>query len=301
LLQHHDVRFGSRSIGLVNFAFACLALVVISASAVKAAEITYTVDPTQSVLTASGTVFGSAPFSQQYVGIVDTLDFYPTLSASYSGTITANRNIQANTLQITGGNINAVDNGPYESNYSIATLDSYGFTQAYGSTSGSGSLSGGFSISYQGDLHSFSLSLSSPVITSASNFNASQLSATIMSGTLDSFAIIEAGNPLVGGMYFYDPASYVAGNLAFASSNTSLIDNAGIETLTIPVNTSFTVEVAGIASALTDDPLDDPLSVQIDLSGNIVATGIVPEPVCIGLVLGFAALLMRRRTRFGRT
>jgi hypothetical protein len=102
-------------------------------------------------------------------------------------------------------------------------------------------------------------------------------------------------------MYFYDPASYVAGNLAFASSNTSLIDNAGIETLTIPVNTSFTVEVAGIASALTDDPLDDPLSVQIDLSGNIVATGIVPEPVCIGLVLGFAALLMRRRTRFGRT
>jgi len=240
------------------------ALAIFAQSAATfASPITYSIDPTRSSLTGSGTFQGKSlePFLLLESGNPTPISL---LVASYTGTISADRDIAANTFQITGGNIAAsqITGG------SIANAN-YEF----------GTSSGGFPplSSFQGTIHDFSISLSSPVIDSSTSFDSSRVLATIVSGQL-AYALIDS--PPHIGPTETDGSSPIGGNLAFAPDSASLVGSVDIETLTIPVNTDFTIDVNG-----------EPLAMH--LSGALVAT--TPEPSSLALLVTPVLLIFHRR------
>ena len=226
--------------------------------------VTYTVDPARSSLTISGT-WGSLPIQPD---IAATPPDPNGLAASFVGTITANRNLPGS-LQIETASIAAQNGG--------ALFAPFMSPANYGFNTGQNEF---------GAIRGFSFALSSPVITSAT-FDAAILTAVVSSGQLD-FAILTAKSPSLPSPPVFDETDgYVAmlASLPLESGNATLGDAGGIETLTIPIETSLTLQVGG-----------EPLVVHF--SGTIVASDAVPEPATLSLfALVLVQSLIRRRQR----
>ena len=153
-------------------------------------------DPARSSLTISGTYAG-VPFEGQ-VGFADSL------TASYGGTISAERDFVGNSLQITGGNITAQEGGEYApfglaANYGIDTANLNSLFNA---------------------IRNFDFSMSSPVITGPSSFDGSQVAAKITSGLFDHFQFdfITTPGGIISGAYTTDQMS---GSLTFCQARLS--------------------------------------------------------------------------------
>lgn len=243
----------------------------------RADVITFTVDPTQSSLSISGTFNGLPLYPQS--GVANPL------TTAYSGTITAEHNFAENSLQITGSNIIGNANGSSSPiNISPVALSNYGFSSPFivlpGRPEGPPQMVGA--------LLAFSFSLTSPAITSPSSFDASQIAGTIESGKFE-YELFLYNQGLVTTFYSTDGSGAAAGGLSFAAENGSLVDTGGIETLTIPISTEYTIEASG-------QPL------VVDLSGTIVATAPVPEPSSLALLgLSTISLTARRRPTASKT
>jgi hypothetical protein len=163
------------------------------ANRASAAEIIFSVDPSQSVLTASGT-FNGAPIGPQVLDFISEgltspgIFLTSSMITSYAGTIVANCDAKTNTIQIIGGNVsalNTLDTGsviPALEPPVDGSLDGP-FTADYAFYQSSNELPSG---TYYGAMRNFSFSLSSPIIASPNSFSTSQLSAAIVSGEVDS-------------------------------------------------------------------------------------------------------------------
>jgi hypothetical protein len=119
-----------------------------------AENITYTVDPARSSLTISGTFAGHV--LQPEPAAPDSL------TTSYTGTISANRDLLADTLQVNGANIAAQSNGTFSP---IGT--SYGIGSSYPPADYAFITGAGFSppaTGSTGALLGVSFSLASPLI-----------------------------------------------------------------------------------------------------------------------------------------
>jgi len=86
-----------------------LMICLLPATGAIADSVTFVIDPTQSSLTASGSYQGRALQGQPFFTIFGTPGA-DSLVDSYGGTITANLDAGANTLELTGGNIAALEN-----------------------------------------------------------------------------------------------------------------------------------------------------------------------------------------------
>ncbi len=221
------------------------------------AAVVYTVDPALSSLTVSGTYNGSPMKAQGFLP--------SSLVTSYTGTITANRDAAADTLQITGGTVTGQTSGAYLPD----GTGQYGVVIQYGTAP--------LPVTNEAEVSGFSFALSSGTINSPESFDSSLLSAAITGGFLGGDATAAGGT--VHGPYTGTPAT----SFTIASGNATLADAAGAETLTIPINTDLVFNLS-FGTTMT-----------MHLSGNIVAE--TPEPASIGAVSGIALLLLRRRKR----
>jgi hypothetical protein len=221
--------------------------------------ITYTVDPTQSELTLSGTVGLGNSIEPQEAG---------SLVTSYTGTITADRDFVAGTIELMGGNVAAASTGNYIPLASSPPSDNYGF---YGFVIGNG---GGATL--ESAIEQFTFSLQSGLISPTPGFNASLAAGTITSG--------EVGLEVFQG--FPPPPNYstaaISGALALAAGDGSLQDNGNLETLAIPIQTEIYL-----------GPSDE---LPVELSGQLVATATVPEPSCV-VIAACAGFLLTLRGR----
>jgi len=219
--------------------------------------ITYTVDPARSELTISGW-YGGNPLGVQR--------FANSLSSSYSGTISADRDRSADTLKITGGTVAAQNNG------SVTVLTDV--PANYGFYVPNGQFPDVTKNDLSGNILNFAFSPTSLLITSTANFDVSQLAFGIISGEIDYVFVNPIVNPTTS-------ISQMAGSLALASNNGAVLDTGSVETLTLPISTDLVVDING--SPLT-----------IHLSGSIIATSDVPEPTSVVLMAASALLLLRR-------
>ncbi len=229
--------------------------------------LTYTVDPTRSSLTVSGTYSG-APLSAQ-PGIPDSL------AADYAGTITADRDFTADTFQMTSATISAQDNNS-TALLSIVGSGNYGFSTPSGADVESAD--------FWGILFDFSFSVSSPTISPASGFQMSLLSATISSGQINyTGSSGGTGATRRGGG---GDASFLqlSDDLSPGSGLGSLTDAGNVETLMLPIEMDYTTDIG-------TTPLD------LHFSGNIVATASVPEPTSLSIGGALSILLLIRRGR----
>jgi hypothetical protein len=223
-------------------------------------QVTYVVDPSRSSLTISGTYAGEVFQAEEGFG--------DSLTASYGGTITADRDFGSETLQITGGTVAAIEGGAYApfelpSDYGIDTTTLDGFIA----------------------IRNFGFSISSPLIGAPESFNSSLLTAAITMGLLDHYQIFVhvPGSATAG--YATDP---MTGGLVLDDGTASLRDSNGIETLVIPVSTNLSISRLGTGS----------FTLELHFSGTIVAVAAVPEPVSIGtMLLGIVAIAVRRPRR----
>ena len=259
-----------------------LAWFTFATAAARGATITYIVDPTQSVLTISGTFEGTAIQQQQQLSQFGVPPPPPSnsLITAYMGSITANRDISADTVQFTGGNITAENSGTYEGPFTAPPPAQYGFLGFDASSLQGGAIDSAVSSA----IRNFSFSPTSPVVVSASSFDVSQISASITAGEVDFLFGLEINGTARGD----ESSTPITGTLAFASNSASLIDASGIEILTLPIDTDLTVAITALPY-LDEAPLD------VHLSGSIVATALVPEPGSIAIIGGVVTLLARRR------
>jgi hypothetical protein len=247
----------------------------------------YTIDPSNSSLRLSGTCAGKSIGNQSVVVLGDGYGIGcgggdgPSLNALWSGIIMAERDVVQNTLQFTGGSMAAQETGLYAGLSAGPQCGQYGF---YASTY---SLPG---TSWMGAIRDFQMALSSPMISSPAQFNSNILSANVLAGHVDYSADSYTHTVPI---YHY-PTQYgtppLPGTMTLASATASLTTLADNETLTIPIQTQFTVMMGST-----------PLT--LELSGNLVATRSlssvsVPEPASVG-ILGMVsfALIGRRRKR----
>lgn len=248
------------------------AIVMLHGAVVLANPITYTLDPTQSKLTLTGNV-NSSPFTAQDIN---------TNVTSFSGTIKADRG--ASTIQFISGSsmVAAFVSGqvdpdrqaqvgftdPFQADYAVQAplapmIDPVDTTTGY------------FTFF---DLVLGATSASIPV--AGGNFAASGVTGQFTSGF---YAYVRYGD-----LYENIPNSgtpTLVGNAAVNGGTTgSLLAAAGVETLTLPVNLTFTSNNA------------DGINVTFTLTGNLVATAPVPEPSGLTLlVLASMFTLWRKR------
>ena len=223
--------------------------------------ITYTVDPVQSFLTLSGTANGIPIQTEPLIS--------GSLATPYAGTVSVDRDFVGNTAQIINASIAAQNTGAY-----VRADDSpanYGYIAL--TTDGS-------ELAYWGAISNFDFSLASGLINSIADFDPSALSV-IPSGAMNY------------GNYREEETSFESANsasvptlLALQPGTASFIESGGIETLTLPVDADFTLELNGLVGSVY--PFDG------HLTGTIVATTAVPEPASLAL-LGIPLLFMRRR------
>lgn len=232
--------------------------VCIGGSATQAVAITYTVDPARSRLTLSGT-WGSQIMAQ-INGIPPGTD---TLTTSYNGTMTVDRDATLGTLRISGGSVAALDGGYYAPS---------GGTANYGVKP--------FLSRADGAFRRLAFSLSSSLITAPSSFDASKVAATLISGQFD-YATYSDTTPIVVNEF----SMPLTGVLSLAPGSASLTDIGSTETLVIPVE-------ADLLFLANDQPFVG------HFSGSWVATASVPEPASVvGLAAALSAILLRRRGR----
>lgn len=257
----------------IQLANLVVAIVVMQGAMALANPITYTLDPTQSKLTLTGNANSSA-FTAQDVN---------TNVTSFSGMIKADRG--ASTIQFISGSsmvaafvtgqvepdrqAHVASPDPFQADYAVKaplapTTDPVDTTTGYftffdlvlGATSGSIPVSGG-------------------------NFAASGVTGQFTSGF---YAYVRFGD-----LYENIPNSgtpTLVGNSALNASPTgSVLDAAGVETLTLPVNMTFTSNNA------------DGINVAFTLTGNLVAAAPVPEPSGVVLMVLAAMHPLRRKRR----
>jgi hypothetical protein len=233
-----------------------------------AGQVIFEVDPARSSLTASGT-FNGAALGPQFTLVGGG----GSLVTSYGGIITTDLGANANSLQITGANIAAQDiksaiiHPPLLINTKSAN---YGFFQNYSNLPPGESFA-----EYFGAIRGFSFSLGSPVINAPASFDASLLTGSVVTGELDSlYATSEFVTPV--DVAYPNP---IFGILQIATGNAQLADIGGVETLTIPFRTDLTIEVSGIGIP------GEPLPLDLQLSGDIVATAAAPPAFLTGALM----------------
>jgi hypothetical protein len=243
------------------------AAVVLAAGATARAEVrTYTLDPARSSLTFSGEV-DVFPVTPQTAGSDTT---------RYSGSLMAD--VTATTIQfLDGGAMDAQDqlvaqqprNGGTA--FTPAAAADYGFNADSFMTTGR--------VAFRG----FVLDLTSGVLARSGTSIPNGQTVAVESGTVhyrwEGLSSNEADSSGQGGEQAVNAAA--AGTL-------STVGN--IETLTIPINAPFALSVVGISDS------------QMTLTGQIVATRVIPEPTSGGLlaVAAAAACALRRRRQFVR-
>jgi hypothetical protein len=247
---------------------AVLGLVVAAISAVPAfaapVPVTYTVVTNQSSLTASGVFtdgLGPHTILAQSAG---------SLVTTYAGTVTANRDFSADTVEFTGGTVSANNSGSYQPPFAAPAPGNYGTLIDYAPTP---------SVTL-GAVRNFAFSPSSGTITGASSFNASLLSALITSGQLD-FESLFSGVPIPGTL----GSTGISGNFVLTTGTATITQSPGLETLTIPIHTTLTVTI------------DNPNDLVMQLDGVLVATTAVPEPASLALLSATVVPLLLRRRR----
>lgn len=217
-------------------------------------QVTYYVDPARSSLTLSGSWEG-----------YDLMPSAPnSLTASYTGNISANRDVGGNTLQLLGGYIAAQD-GDGMSPITGKPAE-YAFKPSHRDPEGGARFA----------IQELTFGANSAEITSPSNFDASRISMVIEKGKLD-FDSFWPGSSVVP----------LSGNLSLAPASATLLRSGNFETLFIPFDTDFSVLIS--AQGSTPEPL------SIHLSGQLVA--VTPEPTSLALLL--PAILLARRSRGG--
>lgn len=252
------------------------AIVLMQSTLALASTITYTLDPAQSKLTLTGNA-NSSPFTAQDVD---------TNVTSFSGTIQADRG--ASTIQFISGSsiVAAFVNGqvspdrqaqvgftdPFQADYAVQAplapmIDPVDTTTGY------------FTFF---DLVLGATSATIPV--SGSDFTVSGVTVQFTSGF---YAYVRYGD-----LYENIPNSgtptLVGKSALNGGTNGSLLVAGGVETLTLPVDLTFTSNNA------------DGINVTFTLTGNLVATAPVPEPSGLTLlVLPAMHCLGRKRTKRG--
>jgi hypothetical protein len=209
---------------------------------VQAAPVVFTIDQSQSQVSAAGKVAGST-FSAQAAG---------SLTTSYSGNI--NADVSGSTIQFTGGS-------------AIAAQNSGDWKPAAGGGSGSASADYGAKATYESilavyvALRNIVLDLNSPSLAvTGGNFDGSSLIFSFATNTaaLDYNYSIGSGSQALDG---YSTNTLVSG--------ATVSINGNVQTLTIPIDTTF------IFSLLSANDS------SVHLTGQIVATssGIAPPVI----------------------
>ena len=252
------------------------------------AQLTFSVEPTESSLAISGTwnsgsSYGTFPVSSQSGGS-------DTLATALGGSIVADCDAAQNTFQIAGGTVAAQIGGSY-----LPPAPPYAAPAPAVASEANFGIQTDAGVFNQSAIRQFAFSLSSPAIASPSSFDAAVISAQIVSGGLDYLTYVGAGSYPGQPVYPYSTTDQITGNLVFASGPASLTAVDGEEILAIPITTQLTVGPIdlGLASLIgsTDSYLD------LNVSGNIVATSVVPEPASWAVVITSAAFLFARRRR----
>jgi hypothetical protein len=144
-------------------------------------------------------------------------------------------------------------------------------------------------------IRDFAISLSSPNKTRASSFDVSQITAEITSGQVNYFS--DSASQLPGGPFNgVDAATPIAGSLLFQPGAGAIVDASDIETLSIPFAAGLSIDSIDLGMPGAFDT-----SLELNLTGTIVATTAVPEPALFGFLAGSILFCLRRpRTnRFG--
>jgi hypothetical protein len=237
-----------------------------------AIPVTFNVDPAHSTLVLAGT-FAGYPLQTITFGSSGDPLISNGFTTSYEGAITADRDLSAGSLRITGGDVLAQINpflvpSPEAFNYSFYTP--YGPVYPVSST-------------FQGEIRGFSMRIGISSVFASPSFDASEIPAAIASGRLD-WAIVSTNLLTIPPTEArLDGSSTLAGDLFFAPASATLMDVDGIETLSIPISTEF----------LTQANLEP---VILQLTGTIVATRTIPEPQQL-LPLGVIVLFSRQTRR----
>ena len=221
--------------------------------------ITYTVDPARSFLTLSGTANGIPIQPEPLIS--------GSLATPYAGTVSADRDFVTDTAQIMSASIAAQNIG--------ATLRADGSPANYGFIAPTTDASG---LGYWGAILNLDFSFASGLIGSLSSFDPSALSVT-------STGEMEYGNYAVMPHFLSGASISLPAVLVLQPGSASFSQSAGVDTLTLPIESDFTLELNGLGSTY---PFDG------HLTGTIVATTAVPEPASLAL-LGIPLLFMRRR------
>jgi hypothetical protein len=163
----------------------------------QATEVTYVIDPSQSVLIASGTCGGQIVQSRGTgvggVGMSGTNLSASGLVTSYFGTVTADRNYQADTLTITDSNIAAQQNafadviGGGLTPIETTSNEDYSFFALSAFPPSGATLPGMLAPNnaFLGGIENLSFSISGVSTISATSLDTSQLSTAIISGQFD--------------------------------------------------------------------------------------------------------------------
>lgn len=235
----------------------------LSPAVVRATPISFTIDPAQSSLTASGSMAGTVMMAQKFGSNV----------TSYSGTVEAD--LTAEGIKFTGGSLVAANQsgmlepdidgmlGSARANYGHWASVELGLFQ----TLEGNSAIRGLVFSPSSQIVPMSLS------GDAHSFDTTQLDFTVASGTIDY---------LIGSSYFgsRDLSALYDTN---GDGPATLAVTGNVETLTIPVSLGFRTSMMTANDSI------------LMFSGQIVATREVPEPAGLGLLCLSAVGLLRRR------
>jgi hypothetical protein len=231
-------------------------LLALTPAASHAAPVEFVVDPNASSVTVSGTYQGH-PLSPQLPGS-DTAAYQGTLPGDLAGGMLTLRSTAPGSvyspMPLRPGYPDA--NGTQEA--------SYGFT--FATPQGTAYASIRRLYLYIGNEYG------PPMDVSTGTFVPADAGFFVSDGGFDV--------ALPGAEFAFEVDLHGSGAPNTAAGPGTILTSGGIQTITIPLATTFTVPSA-------------PLT--LSLNGQIVATRVVPEPACAAGVLGLALLLARRR------
>ena len=233
-------------------------------SVTHADMIVYTLDPTRSLLSLTAT-WDSQPVAADLVAAPPVSD---SLVTQYSGSLTANRDFSADTLQITASSVVAQDNNGLFAPMSLPA--NYGFNQQINQSA-------------FGAIRNLSFSLVSTPIATPTSFQADQIAAMITSGQID-YELLTQSSDNPPAFTEIEGTVPMNGSLDIGVGAAGLSDVAGVETLVLPVD-------AQLATMVNSQPL------KLHFSGEIVATANLPEPAGVSVLIAAAPILLRRRRR----
>lgn len=241
-------------------------------SGAAAAMVTYTIDPSQSELTASGSALN---------GAVVLLPQAPgSLTTSYNGTI--NADLSAATFQFLGGALDADVSGnhiPGPGGVGGPAPGDYG-----------GYFDAGIMGRVDGAVRDLTVEITSGLLTRTGPALVGGTSIAPTNGVID-----YVGSGAQAGLFGSQPIPTLAvANMA--GSDPALTNDGLTETLMVPVEASVVVPLGGPGAMLGTMTSLPALDATITLTGTIVATRLVPEPATlIMLAAGGSVRCLRRR------